>query len=97
MATAYVNPDWIHLEMPEGPFGEIFAEAFRRIEENLLVEDAPYDVRRIASDAYLLGVKTAYEMLRQMRVGETPEYPFEMAFEAMGKDIATTSRNCLDS
>lgn len=97
MATAYVNPDWIHLEMPEGPFGEIFAEAFRRIEGNLLVEGAPEDVRRIAIDAYLLGVKTAYEMLRQMRAGETPEFSFEMAFEAMGHELRTMSDSALDS
>ena len=96
MATAYLNADWIHLEMPEGPFGEIFAEAFRRIEESLLVEDAPQDIRRIASDTYLLGVKTAYEMLRQMRVGETPEFPFEMAFEAMGRDLRNMSRGVMN-
>lgn len=96
MATAYVNPDWIHLEMPEGPFGEIFAEAFRRIEGNLLVEDAPEDVRRIAIDAYLLGVKTAYEMLRQLRTGETPEFSFRMAFDAMGEEIAAIGRRQLD-
>lgn len=97
MATVNMNPDWIPLEMPQGPFGEILAEAYRRIEVNLLTPDASEDAREVARNAYLFGLKTTYEMLRQMRAGETTQFPFELAFEQLGRELATMSRKSFDS
>lgn len=96
MESVNMNPDWISLEMPNGPFGEILAEAYRRIEANLLTPDASEDARQIASNAFLLGMKATYEMLRQMRAGDSSKFPFDLAFEHLGRELAAMSRDCLD-
>jgi hypothetical protein len=92
-----MNPDWIPLERPQAPFGKILAEACRRLEANLFTPEASQDARQVAQNAYLFGLKTTYEMLRKMRAGETTKFPFELAFDQLGRELATMSRKSFDS
>ncbi len=96
MGHSNLNPEWISLAMPAGPFGEVFALAYRKFAAQLLAEEADPQSREIALNAFVMGLRTSYGLLQQMHAAQSPQFPFETAFEQMGRALALREGEGLD-
>ena len=85
---ANLNPDWESLDLPQGVLCEYLGLAYQKLENEMLADTASDEAREIAQNAYVFGMRVLYTFLRRMREGETSQFPFEVMFEQIGRELS---------
>lgn len=85
---ANLNPDWGSLGLPKGALCDYLGLAYQKLEREMLTDNASDEAREIAQNAYVFGMRVLYTFLRRMHEGQTPQLPFEVMFEQIGRELS---------